>query len=62
MEEVLSHILVKVVVLMNNKLNEPDKKQEVHLALFQMFSTKASGLTVSQHIFFSGTGSCVEMR
>jgi hypothetical protein len=41
MEEVLSHIPVKMDGLMNSKLNAPYSKEEVKAALFQMFPTKA---------------------
>ena len=43
MEEVLSHIPVKVDDQMNSMLNTPYKKEEVKSALFQMFPTKAPG-------------------
>jgi hypothetical protein len=43
MEEVLSHILVKVTGSMNAKLNESYDKEEVRIALFHMFRTKAMG-------------------
>lgn len=43
-EEVLSHIPAKVESAMNRKLNTPYNNDEVKAALFQMFSTKASGL------------------
>lgn len=41
MEEVLSHIPVKVDDQINSMLNAPYKKEEVKSALFQMFPTKA---------------------
>ena len=43
MEEVLSHIPVKVDANMNGKLNAPYTNKEVKEALFQMFPTKAPG-------------------
>lgn len=43
MEEVLSHIPVRVDGEMNAKLNAPYSKEEVKNALFQMFPTKSPG-------------------
>ena len=43
MEEVLSHIPVRVDGIMNSKLSETYSKEEVKEALFQMFPTKAPG-------------------
>jgi hypothetical protein len=43
MEEVLSHILVKVTGSMNAKLNESYDKEEVRIAPFHMFRTKKMG-------------------
>uniref|UniRef100_A0A8R7PJE1 Reverse transcriptase domain-containing protein n=1 Tax=Triticum urartu TaxID=4572 RepID=A0A8R7PJE1_TRIUA len=43
MEEVLSHIPVRVDGLMNSRLNADYSREEVKEALFQMFPTKAPG-------------------
>jgi hypothetical protein len=43
MEDVLSHIPTKSDASMNAKLNESYSKEELWIALFQMFPTKAPG-------------------
>jgi hypothetical protein len=62
MEEVLSHIPTKVDGFMNRKLNATYTKDEVKVALFQMFPTKAPGLAGFRLTSSRGTRSCVEMR
>ena len=62
LEEVLSHIPVKVNGQMNTMLNAPYTKEEVKSALFQMFSTRPRGPMAFPLTFFSVTRSYVVTR
>ena len=62
MEEVLSHIPVRVDGNMNVRLNATYSNNEVKEALFQMFPTKAPGRTVPLHIFFRNIGTYVLLK
>jgi hypothetical protein len=58
MDEVLSHVPVRVTADMNISLIETISSKEVKVALFQMFPSKAP--TVFKPIFFKNTGQCVD--
>ena len=62
MNLVLDTVPAKVTAAMNESLVAPFDKDEIKRALFQMFPTKAPGLTVCQHISYSVIGSSVVTR
>ena len=62
MEEVLSHIPVRVDGNMNARLNATYSKDEVKEARFQMFPTKAPGPDGFPTHFFRNIGTYVVMK
>ena len=68
MEAVLEHVPRKVTAVMNTKLCAPYTTEEVKVALFQMFSTKAPGpdgfpaLFYQNHWDFLGEDICRAVR